>query len=267
MESKKIIAVFLMSCFLLSGCSAKKEETTSSSDPVETSVTAEPSGTSGSESEPGTETETEATISREGWVDDGDGSQFISKCDPKDADKFQNGGYIPLKPEDVNDPGVREYAEKLYAKGYTLCSLEYLGYAMAGCGLINPEEGSTEYRFFNYGISAELTVNDGVGDVLTNEYYFIRMTEKQFNEIMLYQGQVNLYIYGNDFSPVPKDQKIPDGTDDGIVRRITSDKGHYIEYHRDTGICVIYIDHTVRDDWEKEPIDDDKLIDKKDSNN
>ncbi len=266
MESKKIIAAFLVSCFLLSGCSSKKEEPTAEST-TETTVETESSVTDETTESSESETETEATISRDGWVDDGDGSQFISKCDPKDADKFQNGGYIPLKPEDVNDPGVREYAEKLYAKGYSLCSLEYLGYAMAGCGLIVPEEGSTEYRFFNYGISAELLVNDGVGDVLTNEYYFIRMTEEQFNTIMLYQSNVNLYIYGQDFSPVPKDFAIPEGTDDGIVRRITSDKGHYIEYHRDTGICVIYIDHTKIDDWETEPIDDDKLTDKKDANN
>jgi len=263
MKSKKIVAAFLMSCFLISGCSAKKEEPTTEST-TETSIEAETSGTEESMETSASETETE--ISREGWVNDGDGSQFISKCNSKDADKFQNGGYIPLKPEDVNDPGVREYAEKLYAKGYSLCSLEYLGYALAGCGLIEPEEGSTEYRFFNYGISAELIENDGEGDVLKNEYYFIRMTEDQFNNIMLRQSSVNMYIYGNYFGPVEKDFVIPEGTDDGIVRRITSDKGHYIEYHRDTGICVIYIDHVkANEDAEQTGIsvNEDDLTDKK----
>ena len=259
MEGKKIIAAFLLGCFLLAGCSAQKTENgTEISDTTSPESTVEmPDTTSSSEAD---------ADPRAGWVSDGDGSQFISVCHQDAADKFQNAGYIPLKPEDVKDPGVREYAAKLYDKGYSLCSLEYLGYAMAGCAIIEPDEENKEFRYFNYGVSAELTVNDGEGDVLTNEYYFIRMTEEQFNMIMLYQSQVNLYIYGNDASPVPKDYKIPEGTDDGIVRRITSDKGHYIEYHRDTGICVMYIDHTVRNDWETEPIDDDKLIDKKDAN-
>lgn len=243
MESKRFIAAFLVCSFLFAGCSVKKEETADSraSDEAEVSVTTEQS-----EETPETSESSDKTVSvdRSSWVDDGDGSQFISDCHFDVADKVQNQGYIPLKPEEVLDDGVRKYATELYAKGYSLCSLEYMGYAMAGCAIIDPTEpDGKDYRYFNDGISAELMTNDGEGDILTNEYYFIRMTEEQFNTIMLYQSSVNLYIYGNDASPVPADYKIPEGTDDGIVRRITSPAGHYIEYHRDTGICVIYIDH------------------------
>jgi len=246
MESRRLIAAFLAGCFLLAGCSTKNtiDDTTGAESGVTTEVS-EKSESSGSETSLPSD-----GIDRSGWVDDGDGSQFISNCHFESADKFQNGGYIPLKPEDVQDYGVREYAKQLYAKGYSLCSLEYMGYAMCGCALIDPPEGSSDIKYFNDGISAELTVNDGAGDVLTNEYYFIRMTEDQFNSIMLYTSSVNNYIYGNDFSPVSKDYQIPAGTDDGVVRRITSPDGHYIEYHRDTGICILFIDYTVIKDPE-----------------
>ncbi len=252
MESRRLIAAFLAGCFLLAGCSTKNTiDDTTGAESGFTSGSTEESEVSEISESSGSETSRPSDgIDRSGWVDDGDGSQFISNCNFDNADKFQNGGYIPLKPEDVQDYGVREYARQLYAKGYSLCNIEYLGYAMCGCALIEPPEGSSEFKFFNDGVSAELMVNDGVGDVLTNEYYFIRMTEDQFNNIMLYTGPVNAYIYGNDFSPVPKDYQIPEGTDDGIVRKIASPDGHYIEYHRDTGICILFIDYTVIKDPE-----------------
>ncbi|SCW43786.1 hypothetical protein SAMN02910456_01133 [Ruminococcaceae bacterium YRB3002] len=235
--NKRIIAIILIMTALITGCNtgAKNDKgTTAVPTSTETSITirvTEPSESS----EPSQATDTARPLYH---IDDGDGSQFVSECNFGIADEAQGAGYIPLKPAQVTDPAVRKLAEPLYDQGYDLCDLNYMGKAMAGLALIN--DGTQYGSYFNTGVDASLVYPHDRGGDSVRDYWLIRMTEEQFETIMLKSWGVKFYIlydFADDGTGIE-----PKVTDDGTVKRIANDEGNYIEYHRDTGVCVLYVD-------------------------
>ena len=247
MKSKTTVLMILLTGLMVTGCAGVQTEYTSETSSI-TSITIP--------SEPEDKTDSETAESSETTVyhrDDGDGSQFVSKCNFDIADEAQGAGYIPLLPDQVEDPAVRKMAEELYEQQYSLCDLKYLGKAMAG--LAHFDDGSQYGSYFNTGVEASKIVpnkdDDGDHEVMI---YLIRMTEQQFDEIMLDSFGVRAYLCYN-YDP-DAEIELPEGTDDGTVRHIENEKGNYIEYHRDTGICVLYADESTCPQPETTVLDD-----------
>jgi len=226
MKNKKIIALALLAVMVITGCSEKNinqtEDTT-----AETSSSILISETT--ESELIGDEALSAPVSN-----DGDGSQYISTADFSQADAGQAAGYIPKKPEDFEDPILNQYAAKLYNKGYSLIDMDYMGRIMAGFGLI---PNTSEY--FNTGVDAELVEDRGENGEAILEVCVIKMTEQQYTDIMLPNCEIDYY-----FEETYAGGSMPDETDDGVIRRLESRNGNYIEYHRDEGVCIVSVDHS-----------------------
>lgn len=240
MKKTVLTAAFILGSLAVTGCAnttlvESYESTAGTTLVIETSAPSETSETTEA-------TETTAASNPEDSALD-DRSPYISKSAFGDADKVQGQGYIPLKLEEVLDPEIRKCVTELYNKGYTLCDLNYLGNALAGCALIDRQGEKGDFLYFNTGVNCEKDLSDPNAEGLGDEYYFIKMTENQYENLMLRSSSVNYYIYGGDYYPVEKDFKIPEEEDDGNVRRLSNENGCYIEYHRDTSICVLYVDH------------------------
>ena len=233
MLNKSVIATFLVFSVLLAGCSAIQNtktdtEVTGSS---ETSIVIPlPDDDDQRQTEPSEPSETSKPTTPD------EGAQYISTAIAEGIDKVQGGGYIPKTPDQFPDPLLREYATKFYNEGYDdLIDMDYMGKCQAGFGLIHDT-----LEYFNTGVDAckVVSLGEDMGDKVL-ERCVIRMTEDQYVNIMLHGCGIEYY-----FSEMQKDEW-PEETDDGIVRHTESVNGNYIEYNRENGVCILYVDHSL----------------------
>ena len=229
MINKTVIATFLISCVLLAGCAEvqKTEVDVEVTDPSETSIII-------SAPEPETEDTDPEETSKPSSPDEG--AEYISTAYEDGMDKVQGGGYIPLTPDQFTDPLLNKYATKFYNNGYDdMIDMDYMGRCQAGFGLIRDT-----MEYFNTGVDAQkiVSLGDDGGDKVL-EMCVIKMTEDQYVNIMLHGCGIEYY-----FSEMQKDNW-PSETDDGNVRRTESENGNYIEYNREDGVCILFVDHSL----------------------